>query len=163
MERRKKMHRKSRFLAMILLLLMIFMTGCGRSKDSERTAEDYYEKQSGSVDERLDNAENSDINSVYDRTMKKLENNDFEKMEGTDIFNKIFRSFYGGIYRIYLGFKAAAPVLLVLGVTAGALMAKFCTENKRLQRFGISLVFFTIVIVVGIVFGGGYINSKILG
>ena len=109
------MHRKSRFLAMILLLLMIFMTGCGRSKDSERTAEDYYEKQSGSVDERLDNAENSDINSVYDRTMKKFENNDFEKMEGTDIFNKIFRSFYGGIYRIYLGFKAAAPVLLVLG------------------------------------------------
>ena len=95
--------------------------------------------------------------------MKKFENNDFEKMEGTDIFNKIFRSFYGGIYRIYLGFKAAAPVLLVLGVTAGALMAKFCTENKRLQRFGISLVFFTIVIVVGIVFGGGYINSKILG
>lgn len=163
MERRKKMHRKSRFLAMILLLLMIFMTGCGRSKDSERTAEDYYEKQSGSVDERLDNAENSDINSVYDRTMKKFENNDFEKMEGTDIFNKIFRSFYGGIYRIYLGFKAAAPVLLVLGVTAGALMTKFCTENKRLQRFGISLVFFTIVIVVGIVFGGGYINSKILG
>ena len=64
MERREKMHRKSRFLAMILLLLMIFITGCGRSKDSESVAADYYEKQSGSVDERLDNAKNSDIKSV---------------------------------------------------------------------------------------------------
>lgn len=157
------MHRKSRFLAITLLLLIVFMTGCGGSKDSGSTAEDYYASKSASVDERLDNAENSDVNSVYDRTMKKFENNDFEKMEGTDIFNKIFRSFYGGIYRIYLGIKTAAPILLVLGVTAGAMMAKFCTENKRLQRFGISLMVLTVVLVVGIVFGGGYANSKFLG
>ena len=157
------MHRKSRFLAITLLLLVVYMTGCGRLKDSGSAAEDYYERQSGSVNERLDNVVNSDVNSIYNQTMKKFENNDFKKLEGNDIFNKIFRLFYGGIYRIYLGFKAAASVLLVLGVTVGVLMAKFCTENKRLQRFGIGLVFLTVFLVVFIVFGGGYVNSKILG
>ena len=111
------MHRKSRFLAITLLLLVVYMTGCGRLKDSGSAAEDYYERQSGSVNERLDNVENSDVNSIYNQTMKKFENNDFKKLEG----------------------------------------------NKRLQRFGIGLVFLTVFLVVFIVFGGGYVNSKILG
>lgn len=150
-------------LLVIITLCMFSCIGCG-SDAVKNTPEDSFYERAGENEALLDDGYVSNADKIYQNAMERfMEPGNAEKLEGTDIFDKVNRQFLSGYHRTYRVFRSSSPVIIVCSIAIGILMMVLARQNKKVKRTGLMVFMIGIpAAVIVAVFGIGILNGVLL-
>lgn len=158
-----RMKTKKWMYVLLLSLCSLSASGCGNTKIPNNPADSFYERSA--VDERELSIESKrNLDKIYNDAYERTTNPDAaEKMEGTDIFDKVMGRFIGGYYKAYRTFRSLSPTIIGASLIAGCLMMTFSRKNKKNKKAGLTIFIIGIPVAVVIaVFGIGILNGILL-
>lgn len=138
-------------LAVSMYIVLGMLSGCGSTVNN--TVDDSFYERSSELSEQGSEQYSEKMDKIYGDTLERLTDTDeeVEKWEGTDIFDKTTRKLLRGWQRTYYSFRTISPMICITSIVCGILMCALARKNKQIRRAG--LYIFVIAIPVSVIVG----------
>lgn len=147
----------------LMFLCVLSVAGCGKNTVQNTSEDSFYERSEINETELGDNYQDK-MDKIYNDAFERFMDSDsVEKMEGTDIFDKITIKFLNGYHKTYRAIRSMSPVIIICSIAIGMLIMALANKNKKLKRSGVVIFIIAIpIIVIVLVFGIGILNGVLL-